>query len=158
MPDFNSVVEIQKGHRVLLEYMENGHITMPSDNPISKQGRPGTGFVYDTADGWTPQQFDAVHPAWASLELSKNGMLLKGSPFDDGRCYQWSEGNPIIEERVQIYGPSTDPEVKPSCLCGVTVEIPEEVLGFYTLYWVSDYSTPETVEFYTSCLDIDVYN
>lgn len=86
VPDMKDVFNLTQGYNVLLEYMENGHITMLMNNPSAKRGEPGLVFVYGTQNGSVPYLFDTVHPKWGSSD-SQDGSLLTVSSFDDGKCY-----------------------------------------------------------------------
>lgn len=75
--------------RVLLRYLENGHITQPSIPP----NKPSSGqvFVYATTQPQDDDKFTAIHGQWTPNGTGgdQRGFLLNTTSFDDGQCFQF---------------------------------------------------------------------
>lgn len=143
-------------------YTENGHITLPlKDASGAVIGMPGTMFWYGTTEvGLAPMLADVI--AWTADGKGGNGKgkLLSGpTSYDDGVCAE-DNPSPISAARGA--------QGKASIPCHSNFKLPESLKdgSTYTVYWVWDFSLKAGpgkdgkgdghVEWYTSCMDIDI--
>ena len=159
-------LQVSSGDKIVLQFNENGHITKPWNNAVGKQGS-GQIFVYGTNQSLPSDRFLQIHNTWTADGKGgdQRGRLLYHGPFDDGKCYQYTDptsGNsPIEAQRAARYpGPGTsDPAQGLNLWCLATVTIPPlEAGSLYTLYWVWDWPSydPALPQVYTTCMDVDI--
>lgn len=145
---------------IMLQYNENGHITIPANNPPNRQGKSGAGsvYVYGTQAPSAEEKIMDVHKIWTK-DAKDRGSLLGLFDFDDGKCYQYSLRSAIEAERATLHlPPSGDEEQGKDLWCSITVHLPQQAqMGVYTLYWVWDWSPTGqdgARQIYTSCMDV----
>ncbi|KAF2103237.1 hypothetical protein NA57DRAFT_52763 [Rhizodiscina lignyota] len=155
------------GDFIALRYLENGHVTLPHIQ-IGKPGSGGTILVYATTRPAVDETIGEVLSWSSNTSRDSRGRLLTVQNFDDGRCYQINN-SPLQLARAEEV-PNVPPGAAPGApneelWCETNVQIPVEVRGDITVYWVWEWSTlpardlglPEgKAEWYTSCLDITV--
>ena len=168
------ILQAPQGSRIILRYLENGHITQPYTPP----NKPSSGqvFVYATTLPKGDDKFTAIHRQWNADKTGgdQRGYLLSTAPFDDGKCYQFdpSHHSEIANERSLNLGPGPSPTESPNRWCGTTMSLIDEkgsdiAAGtLLTLYWVWDWPSivmgnpgaPPSIlnEAYTSCMDIQI--
>lgn len=154
------------GDLIALRYQENGHVTLPQNQP-GKQPNRGTVFVYGTQTPKFPELFLDVFGQWNTSSTGERGILLASQGFDDGRCYQVNEGNISVSRQAQF--PHTPTQLTGANLwCQNNIRLPTDIPtgSPYTLYWVWDWPTEPGVdpnlpkgkaELYTTCIDIDIF-
>ena len=154
------------GSLVSLRYQENGHVTLPHNQP-GKPANRGTVYIYGTTQPKTPEIFLDVFGQWTADGSGgdKRGRLLATQPFDDNRCYQVNSGN-ISSDRQAQYPHTADQLMGANLWCQNNILLAADVpTGTYTLYWVWDWPTEAGVdpnlpkgkaEVYTTCMDIDI--
>jgi hypothetical protein len=155
------------GAAIALRYQENGHVTLPWNQPGKPKNR-GTVYVYGTTEPKIGETLLDVHGAWTADGTGgdKRGVLLSTQNFDDGRCYQINTGN-ISEARQTEYSHQANQLMGADLWCQQDVQLPTTAPSgkLYTLYWVWDWPTAPGVdptyphgkqEIYTTCMDIDV--
>ncbi|MCJ1374003.1 hypothetical protein MMC20_005233 [Loxospora ochrophaea] len=154
------------GSLVALRYQENGHVTLPENQPGKPENR-GTVYVYGTTQPSPNDTFLAIHKVWntAGTGGDKRGKLIATQAFDDGQCYQINGGN-ISEARQKEFPHQADQTMGANLWCQNDIALPSDAPANqpYTLYWVWDWPTaagtpgfPEgKQEIYTSCMDIDI--
>ncbi|KAJ5132247.1 hypothetical protein N7448_006405 [Penicillium atrosanguineum] len=155
------------GAAIALRYQENGHVTLPWNQPGKPKNR-GTVYVYGTTEPKVGETLLDVHGAWTADGTGgdKRGVLLSTQNFDDGRCYQINTGN-ISEARQTEYPHQANSLMGADLWCQQDVQLPATAPSgkLYTLYWVWDWPTAPGVdptypqgkkEIYTTCMDIDV--
>ena len=110
--DGNPRLKAAPGSLVALRYQENGHVTLPQNQPGKPPNR-GTVYVYGTTQPKFPERLLDIFGQWntAGTGGDKRGKLLASQPFDDGYCYQVNGGN--ISTSRQAEHPHT-----PSALTG----------------------------------------
>ncbi|MCJ1350290.1 MAG: hypothetical protein MMC33_000271 [Icmadophila ericetorum] len=166
-------LQASPGSMVSLQYEENGHVTLPWNQP-GKPANRGTVYVYGTSTPQTDQKFLEVHgpSGWNSKGTGGDGqgILIGTTNFDDGQCYQVNGGN-ISTARKAEY-PFTPPgntsvySFGSDLVCQTNILLPQDVPTGqpYTIYWVWDWPTAANTtglplgktEIYTSCMDIDI--
>lgn len=155
------------GGLVALRYQENGHVTLPQNQP-GKQPNRGLVYIYGTTQPKFPEQFLDVFGQWNANGTGgdKRGVLLATQPFDDGYCYQVNGGN-ISTHRQAQFPHTPSPLMGANLWCQNNIALPTDIaVGKpYTLYWVWDWPTEAGVdpnlpngkaELYTTCMDVDI--
>jgi hypothetical protein len=155
------------GSFIALRYQENGHVTLPNNQP-GKPANRGTVFVYGTTQPSSSDTLLAIHKVWnaAGTGGDKRGVLLSSQNFDDGQCYQVNS-SPISQQRQQQFPHTADALMGVNMWCQQDIALPANAPSGqpYTLYWVWDWPTAAGVdpglpngkpEIYTTCMDVDI--
>jgi hypothetical protein len=153
------------GDMVALRYQENGHVTLPQNQP-GKPANRGTIFIYGTTQPSNSDTLLGIHNVWTvdGKGGDGRGVLLATRNFDDGQCYQINSGS-ISEARQKEFPHQADSLMGANLWCQSDVTLPASISSStYTLYWVWDWPTaPGTVGFpdgknetYTTCMDISI--
>ena len=159
----NPLLRAKAGDTVVLRYQENGHITLPQNNPPGKSD-VGMVYIYGTGSSSPADTVAAIHMVWNSLGTGgdRRGQLLAARSFDDGRCYQINDG-PISKARQALFPHAPDPVQGENLWCDIAVVLPKDLESesLFTVFWVWDWSTrrgPNAPRFqiYTTCSDIQI--
>ncbi|KAJ9616871.1 hypothetical protein H2200_000591 [Cladophialophora chaetospira] len=154
------------GDGIALRFQENGHVTLPDNQPGKPQNR-GTIYVYGTTKPSPDDSFLAIHRVWNADGTGGDGRgrLISTRNFDDGQCYQVN-GGAISQQRQQQFKHDFDMVMGNDLWCQQDIQLPSDLStgSPYTLYWVWDWPTmPGTFgfpdgkqEIYTTCMDIDI--
>ncbi|KAL1884587.1 hypothetical protein Plec18167_002177 [Paecilomyces lecythidis] len=155
------------GAAIALRFQENGHVTLPWNQPGKPENR-GTLYVYGTTQPRENDTFLGIHKVWNRNGTGgdKRGVLLSVQNFDDGRCYQINSGN-ISTHRQTVYPHQANQLMGADLWCQQDIALPSDAPTGkpYTLYWVWDWPTLPNIdpslpkgklEMYTTCMDIDV--
>lgn len=164
--DGSPALNAAPGDMVALRYQENGHVTLPQNQP-GKASNRGTIYMYGTTDPKSDDKFLSIHKVWnpEGTGGDKRGKLLATESFDDGQCYQVN-GGPISSQRQSQFKHDADPIMGKDLWCQNNFKIPQDAPSGkpYTVYWVWEWDTaPGTagqpqglLEKYTTCMDISV--
>ncbi|PNS20854.1 hypothetical protein CAC42_2785 [Sphaceloma murrayae] len=161
------VLKMEPGGFVAMKYLENGHVTLPT-NQKGKAKSGGTVFVYGTTE---PKDDEKIMDVLKWTEDGKGGdgrgTMIAAQNFDDGRCHQIN-GETISKERQQDF-PDRLPDQPTSNVeqwCETDVKLPTDIDGSkLTVYWVWQWNTEPGAdptypdgkdEYYTTCADINV--
>ncbi|KAJ5609705.1 hypothetical protein N7528_010272 [Penicillium herquei] len=160
-------LQASPGDAIALRYQENGHVTLPWNQPGKPPNR-GTAYVYGTTSPKVGEIFNDVHKVWNwnGTGGDGRGRLLSMQNFDDGRCYQINTGN-ISEYRQEKFPHVANQLMGADLWCQQDIKLPTTAPSgeVYTLYWVWDWPTlPDIdptypdgkIEIYTTCIDINV--
>ena len=155
------------GSFVALRYQENGHVTLPENQPGKAPNR-GTVYIYGTTQPKPDDTLLSIHKVWNSDGSGgdKRGVLLASQPYDDGQCYQVNGGK-ISTTRQAEFKHTASQLMGEDLWCQNDVKIPSDAPSGkpYTLYWVWDWPTAPGAdpglpkgkeETYTTCMDVDV--
>ncbi|KAL8822658.1 MAG: hypothetical protein Q9191_006608 [Dirinaria sp. TL-2023a] len=154
------------GDMVALRYQENGHVTLPQNQPGKPENR-GTIYVYGTTQSSPDDKFLDIFNKWNTDGSggNKKGKLLATFNYDDGQCYQVN-GGAISQSRQKQDAHTADQTMGADLWCQNDLQLPTDAPSGkpYTLYWVWNWPTaPGTpgvpngkLEFYTTCMDINV--
>jgi hypothetical protein len=154
------------GSGIALRYQENGHVTLPNNQP-GKPANRGTVFVYGTTEPSSSDTLLGIHKVWNADQTGgdKRGVLLSSQNFDDGQCYQVNT-SPISAQRQQEFPHTADALMGINMWCQQDTALPANAPSGqpYTLYWVWDWPTapgspglPDgKQELYTTCMDVDI--
>lgn len=156
------VLETTSGDQIALRYLENGHVTKPDINPGKPAGR-GTVYIYGTSQSANSDTYLGIHHVWNTNGTGGDGrgVLLATRPFDDGQCYE-ANASPISTQRQAEFSHVAADPMGANLWCQSDVQVPTNVSGTYSLYWVWEWPTLDasgnvvTNESYTSCMDINV--
>lgn len=159
-------LQASAGDNIALRYQENGHVTLPQNQPGKPDNR-GTIFVYGTTQPQENDAFLSIHRVWnaAGTGGDRRGVLLSTQNFDDSQCYQVNGGQ-ISQTRQKQFPHVANQLMGADIWCQQDIQIPATAPTGkpYTLYWVWDWPTlpgtpgfPEgKQEIYTTCMDVDV--
>lgn len=158
---------VSQGSYMAMKYLENGHVTLPSNTP-GKPAGGGTVFVFGTSQPSNNELLvDVLQWTTNGTGGDGRGRLLTAQNFDDGRCYQINTGSISLARQQEFPDPVQEqPGSSHEQWCETDVAIPSNVAvgSTYTLYWVWQWPTaPGTPgvlegkdEYYTTCSDIDI--
>lgn len=152
------------GANIALRYQENGHVTLPQNQPGKPDNR-GTVYVYGTTQPSPTDSLVGIHRVWTADGSGGDGrgVLLSTQNFDDGQCYQVNSGAISVQRQAEFSHVATS-LMGADLWCQQDIALPTDASGTYTLYWVWDWPTlPGTAgfpdgkqEIYTTCMDVDV--
>ncbi|ERF70904.1 hypothetical protein EPUS_02426 [Endocarpon pusillum Z07020] len=155
------------GADIALRYQENGHVTLPENQPGKAENR-GNIFVYGTTEPKDNELFNDVHGVWTADGKGGDGrgVLLAKGAYDDGQCYQVN-GGAISTNRQKMFAHPTNQLMGADLWCQTDIRLPSDALTGkpYTLYWVWEWPTAAGIdpglpkgknETYTSCIDVDL--
>jgi hypothetical protein len=153
------------GDMVALRYQENGHVTLPENQP-GKPANRGTIFIYGTTKPSNSDTLLGIHKVWTADGKGGDGrgVLLATRNYDDGQCYQVNGGT-ISKQRQKEFAHKPNSLMGGDLWCQADVTLPNSIDGSsYTLYWVWDWPTAAGTEglpnglneTYTTCMDINI--
>jgi hypothetical protein len=155
------------GAYVAIKYLENGHVTLPQNQPGKPQGG-GTVYVFGTSQPNDNELLTEVLQ-WTTDGTGgdQRGSLLTAQNFDDNRCYQINNGNISVARQNEFPDPTPgQPGSVNEQWCETDVLIPADIPinSVYTIYWVWQWPTePGTPglpdgkdEYYTTCSDLNI--
>ena len=134
------MLEAAPGDYVALMHYENGHVSLPQNQPHKPLNR-GTIYLYGTSKPAVEEKLFDVHLQWnqAGTGGDKRGILLATRNYDDGQCYQPNDG-PIADGRAtELAGDGASAERE--LVCQSDIKLPEnlEPGSVYTVYWYWDW-------------------
>lgn len=160
-------LQAHPGAAIALRYQENGHVTLPGNQPGKPKNR-GTVYVYGTTKPKVNEKLLDVHGVWNERGTGGDGrgVLLTKQNFDDGRCYQINSGS-ISGTRQRNFPHQADQVMGADLWCQTDIRLPSTAPSGkpYTLYWVWDWPTAPghdptyplgKAEIYTTCMDVEV--
>ncbi|KAL7791367.1 hypothetical protein V8C37DRAFT_161320 [Trichoderma ceciliae] len=134
------MLEAAPGDHIALIHLENGHTTLPQNQPKKPLNR-GTIFLYGTSQPKEDESLFDVHLVWNKDGTGGDGRgtLLSTRNYDDGQCYQPNNG-PISLQRAANLAPEGavhDIELG----CQSTIQLPSDLKpgSIYTIYWYWDW-------------------
>lgn len=134
------MLQSSPGGHVALWHMENGHTTLPQNQPKKPHNR-GTIFIYGTSNPNPQEKLFDVHLLWNrdGTGGDKRGVLLATRNYDDGNCYQPNNGVISIDRAQKLApdGAKHDEEL----ICQSDIQLPSDLKpgSVYTLYWYWDW-------------------
>ena len=149
------------GDMVALRYQENGHVSLPQNQPGKPDNR-GTIYVYGTTQSSPDDKFLDIFQKWNADGSggNKKGKLLATLNYDDSQCYQIN-GGAISVNRQQQFPHPADKVMGADLWCQSDIQLPADAPTGkpYTLYWVWDWPTAKgtpgipngKTEVYTTC-------
>jgi hypothetical protein len=158
---------ISPGSYIALKYLENGHVTLPQNQPGKPRGA-GTVYVFGTSQPNNDERLtDILQWTADGSGGDRQGKLLTAQNFDDGRCYQINSGNISLSRQKAFPDPvANQPGSVHEQWCETDTAIPTELTinSTYTVYWVWQWATEAGApglpygkdEYYTTCSDLDI--
>jgi hypothetical protein len=152
------------GDNVALRYQENGHVTLPQNQPGKPDNR-GTIYIYGTQKPSNSDTLLEIHKVWNAEGTGGDGrgVLLATRNFDDGQCYQVNDGT-ISTQRQAQFPHTAEALMGVNLWCQSDFQIPTTISTSspLTIYWVWDWPTAAGTagvpdgkpEIYTTCMDI----
>ncbi|KAK5008172.1 hypothetical protein LTR28_004327 [Elasticomyces elasticus] len=163
-------LQITPGSYAAMKYLENGHVTLPGNQPGKPQAG-GTVFVYGTTQPSSTETIsDVLQWTADGSGGNKKGFLMTAQNYDDGRCHQINTGA-ISQQRQKTFPnhmPNDPNDTNPVELwCETDVQVPATAQpgSTLTVYWVWQWPTASGIapglpagkdEYYTSCSDFDI--
>ncbi|KEQ69879.1 hypothetical protein M436DRAFT_23740, partial [Aureobasidium namibiae CBS 147.97] len=155
------------GSYVAMKYLENGHVTLPQNQP-GKPKMGGTVFVYATTKpSDTEKIVDVLKWNTAGTGGDSRGSQIAAQNYDDGRCHQINPGAISTQRQQQfpdhVLGQPTS-NVEQWCETDVHIPTTYKAGDTVTVYWVWQWPTDAGVgvypngkdEYYTSCAEIQI--
>jgi hypothetical protein len=155
------------GSYVAMKYLENGHVTLPQNQP-GKPKMGGTVFVYATTKpSDTEKIVDVFEWNTAGTGGDSRGAQITAQNYDDGRCHQINSGAISMQRQQQfpdhVLGQPTS-NVEQWCETDVHIPSTYKAGETVTVYWIWQWPTdPGTGvypngkdEYYTSCAEIEI--
>lgn len=134
------LLEAAAGDHIALIHLENGHTTLPQNQPKKPQNR-GTVFLYGTSQPNENERLFDVHLVWNKDGTGgdKRGVLLGTRSYDDGNCYQPNNGALSIERAARLAPEGADHNTELGCQS--TIQLPSDLKAgsVYTIYWYWDW-------------------
>ncbi|KAH6900266.1 hypothetical protein B0T10DRAFT_22028 [Thelonectria olida] len=138
-PDY-PMLEAAAGDYIAIMHLENGHTTLPQNQPKKPLNR-GTIYFYGTSQPKDEEKLFDVHLLWNKDGTGgdKRGKLLATRNYDDGQCYQTNPGA-LSTDRAAKYanqGAKHDEELA----CQSDIKLPDNLAegSVYTVYWYWDW-------------------
>ncbi|KAI5467310.1 hypothetical protein BGZ63DRAFT_333094, partial [Mariannaea sp. PMI_226] len=134
------MLEAAPGDYVAIMHLENGHTTLPQNQPLKPKNR-GTVYFYGTSEPKDEEKLFDVHLLWNKDGTGgdKRGRLLATRNYDDGQCYQNNPGVLSVDRATQYasQGAKHDEELA----CQSDIKLPEDLKegSVYTVYWYWDW-------------------
>lgn len=128
------------GDHIALIHLENGHTTLPQNQPLKPRNR-GTIYFYGTAEPKPKERLFDVHLVWNrdGTGGDKRGRLLGTRNYDDGQCYQPNPGELSQQRASELAsdGAVHDRELR----CQSDIQLPDDLKpgSTYTIYWYWDW-------------------
>ncbi|KAL6413635.1 hypothetical protein AUP68_03155 [Ilyonectria robusta] len=149
-PEF-PMLEAAAGDYIALMHLENGHTTLPQNQPNKPRNR-GTIYFYGTTEPKDQEKLFDVHLLWNKNGTGGDGRgtLLATRNYDDGQCYQ-TNGGVISTDRASEFsdqGAVHDQELA----CQSDIKLPNNLAAgdIYTIYWYWDWP-----DLNSAAIDID---
>ncbi|KAK8144383.1 hypothetical protein G3M48_005878 [Beauveria asiatica] len=134
------MLQAAPGDKIALLYLENGHVSLPQNQPKKPRNR-GTVFLYGTTQPAKDERLFDVHLVWnrAGTGGDKRGKLLATRNYDDGQCYQ-TNPQEISTSRAQKLAPEGAVHER-ELRCQSDVQLPDDLKpgDVYTIYWYWDW-------------------
>ena len=155
------------GFYVAMKYLENGHVTLPQNQP-GKPKMGGTVFVYATTKPSNTEKIvDVLKWNTAGTGGDSRGSQIAAQNYDDGRCHQINSGAISTQRQQQfpdhVLGQPTS-NVEQWCETDVHIPTTYKTGDTVTVYWVWQWPTDAGVgvypngkdEYYTSCAEVEI--
>ncbi|KAF5027745.1 hypothetical protein F66182_123 [Fusarium sp. NRRL 66182] len=134
------MLEASPGEYVALMHLENGHTTLPHNQPNKPKNR-GTIYFYGTTKPKDEEKLFDVHLLWNKEGTGgdKRGKLIATRNYDDGQCYQPNPGE-LSTERSSELAPQGALPTK-ELACQSDIKLPDDLKPgeIYTIYWYWDW-------------------
>ncbi|KAM0253973.1 hypothetical protein ACHAQJ_006986 [Trichoderma viride] len=134
------MLEAAPGDHIALIHLENGHTTLPQNQPKKPQNR-GTVFLYGTSQPKENERLFDVHLVWNKNGTGGDGRgtLLSTRNYDDGQCYQPNNGPISLQRAAELAPEGAVHDIELGCQS--TIQLPSDLKAgsIYTIYWYWDW-------------------
>ncbi|KAL6904678.1 hypothetical protein GGI43DRAFT_286802 [Trichoderma evansii] len=134
------MLEAAPGDHIAIIHLENGHTTLPQNQPLKPQNR-GTIFLYGTSQPNENERLFDVHLVWNRDGTGGDGrgVLLGTRNYDDGQCYQPNNGALSLQRAAELAPEGADHNQELGCQS--TIQLPSDLKAgsIYTIYWYWDW-------------------
>ncbi|KAF7547728.1 hypothetical protein G7Z17_g7521 [Cylindrodendrum hubeiense] len=138
-PEF-PMLEAAPGDYVALMHLENGHTTLPENQPNKPRNR-GTIYFYGTTEPKDEEKLFDVHLLWNKNGTGGDGRgtLLATRNYDDGQCYQPNPGSISTQRATELSGQGAEHDQELACQSDIKLPDDLKVGDIYTIYWYWDW-------------------
>ncbi|KAF5007300.1 hypothetical protein FDECE_6368 [Fusarium decemcellulare] len=138
-PEF-AMLEAAPGDYVAIMHLENGHTTLPQNQPKKPKNR-GTIYFYGTSEPKEEEKLFDVHLVWNKEGTGgdKRGRLIATRNYDDGQCYQPNPGELSTERSSELAPQGALPEKELACQSDIKLPDDLKAGDIYTIYWYWDW-------------------
>lgn len=134
------MLEASPGDFIAIMHLENGHTTLPENQPNKPHNR-GTIYFYGTTKAKEEEKLFDVHMLWNQEGTGGDGRgkLLATRNYDDGQCYQPNPGKLSTGRASELapFGAKHEEELA----CQSDIKLPTDLKAgdVYTIYWYWDW-------------------
>ncbi|KAI9171747.1 hypothetical protein HJFPF1_01238 [Paramyrothecium foliicola] len=134
------MLEAAAGDHIALRYLENGHTTLPDNQPNKPRNR-GTVFLYGTTRPKDEEKLFDVHLIWNRDGTGGDGrgILLATRNYDDGQCFQPNGGSLSTSRAAEFADEGAKHEQELACQTDLKLPDNLEPGSIYTIYWYWDW-------------------
>ncbi|KAJ4271567.1 hypothetical protein NW762_000271 [Fusarium torreyae] len=134
------MLEAAAGDYVAIMHLENGHTTLPQNQPKKPKNR-GTIYFYGTTKPEDEEKLFDVHLLWNKDGTGgdKRGKLIATRNYDDGQCYQPNPGELSTERSSELAHQGALPTKELACQSDLKLPDDLKAGDIYTIYWYWDW-------------------
>ncbi|KAK5992791.1 hypothetical protein PT974_06207 [Cladobotryum mycophilum] len=134
------MLEASAGDFIALTHLENGHTTIPENQPKKPQNR-GTLYFYGTSEPKDQEKLFDVHLVWNrdGTGGDRRGRLLATRNYDDGQCYQPNPGALSHQRATELADEGAVHNDELACQSDIKLPDNLQAGSIYTIYWYWDW-------------------
>ncbi|KAF4964856.1 hypothetical protein FZEAL_10829 [Fusarium zealandicum] len=134
------MLEAAPGDYVAIMHLENGHTTLPENQPNKPKNR-GTIYFYGTSKAKDEEKLFDVHLLWNKDGTGgdKRGRLIATRNYDDGQCYQPNPGELSTARSSELAHQGALPTKELACQSDIKLPDDLKAGDIYTIYWYWDW-------------------
>ncbi|KAL4730201.1 hypothetical protein ACLX1H_002233 [Fusarium chlamydosporum] len=134
------MLEAAAGDYIAIMHLENGHTTLPENQPKKPKNR-GTIYFYGTTLPKDEEKLFDVHLLWNAEGTGgdKRGKLIATRNYDDGQCYQPNAGQISTGRSNELKPKGAIHEKELACQSDIKLPTDLKAGDIYTIYWYWDW-------------------
>ncbi|KAJ4131082.1 hypothetical protein NW768_006623 [Fusarium equiseti] len=134
------MLEAAAGDYIAIMHLENGHTTLPENQPNKPKNR-GTIYFYGTTQPKEEEKLFDVHLRWNKEGTGgdKRGKLIATRNYDDGQCYQPNGGQLSTGRSAEFKNQGAIHEKELACQSDLKLPTDLKAGDIYTIYWYWDW-------------------
>ncbi|KAM0440917.1 hypothetical protein ACHAPT_000220 [Fusarium lateritium] len=134
------MLEASAGDYIAIMHLENGHTTLPENQPKKPKNR-GTLYFYGTSQPKEQEKLFDVHLSWNKDGTGgdKRGRLIATRNYDDGQCYQPNPGQLSTSRSSELASKGALPTKELACQSDIKLPDDLKAGDIYTIYWYWDW-------------------
>ncbi|GKT98548.1 unnamed protein product [Fusarium langsethiae] len=134
------MLEAAAGDYIAIMHLENGHTTLPENQPNKPKNR-GTIYFYGTTQPKDEEKLFDVHLRWNKEGTGgdKRGKLISTRDYDDGQCYQPNAGQLSTGRSAELKPKGAIHEKELACQSDLKLPSNLKAGDIYTIYWYWDW-------------------